>query len=71
MIIGQRKEVPFYIYLIKQIFKNDGYENVEVHALDDKAIAKSVKVIDVLIRNGYAKIKRMKMKHIETRYIST
>jgi len=62
VLINQRKQASFYVYLVKEMFHNDNHEFVELHAVGDQNINNLVIATEMITRFGYAEITRIKTK---------
>lgn len=59
------KPYGFYIFLVKQILKNNDFSYVELHGAGERSIYNAVRVAEALTKYGYVEQTRMKTKTLE------
>ena len=56
----QRKPFTFYLYLVKQMFHNENYEEIVLLGKDHEDVFQAVKIVEVLITHKYAVVSKIK-----------
>ena len=67
VIFVRDRPLSFYVFLSKQLFHKDNYDEVALHAVGGESIFSAIRVAELLTRHGYATMARVKTQTAHTR----
>ena len=62
-----RKNTQFYVYLVKQMFHTEKFEEVELHGQGQPDIFTVIKLSEILTKYCYASVGKIKTKSFQAR----